>query len=57
METIRRNGVRDGYIRLVVTRGKGDLGLNPNKCPKPTVFCIADSIKLYPPEVYEKASR
>lgn len=54
METIRRNGVRDGYIRLVVTRGKGDLGLNPNKCPKPTVFCIADSIKLYPPEVYEK---
>lgn len=54
METIRRNGIRDGYVRLVVTRGKGDLGLNPAKCPKPTVFCIADGITLYPPEVYEK---
>lgn len=54
METIRRNDVMDGYIRLVVTRGKGDLGLNPNKCPKATVFCIAGGITLYPPEVYEK---
>lgn len=54
METIRRNEVTDGYVRLVVTRGKGDLGLNPNKCPKATVFCIADGITLYPAEVYEK---
>lgn len=53
METIRRNELRDGYIRLVVTRGEGDLGLNPNKCPKATVFCIADGITLYPAEVYE----
>jgi len=54
METIRRNDVSNGYIRLVVTRGKGDLGLNPNKCPKPTVFCIASGITLYAPEVYER---
>ena len=38
LETCRQNQLRDGYIRLVVTRGKGDLGLNPNKCGKPTVF-------------------
>ncbi|MBN1631493.1 MAG: branched-chain-amino-acid transaminase [Thermoleophilia bacterium] len=54
METIRRNDVMNGYIRLVVTRGIGDLGLNPSKCPKATVFCIAGEITLYPPEVYEK---
>ena len=54
METIRRNDVMNGYIRLVVTRGIGDLGLNPSKCPKATVFCIAGDITLYPPEVYEK---
>lgn len=54
METIRRNDVMNGYIRLVVTRGKGDLGLNPSKCPKATVFCIAGGITLYPAEVYEK---
>ncbi|MEW6191894.1 MAG: branched-chain-amino-acid transaminase, partial [Bacillota bacterium] len=54
LETCRRNNIRDGYIRLVVTRGKGDLGLDPQKCPRPTVFCIADSIQLYPPEFYEK---
>ena len=53
METIRRNDVMNGYIRLVVTRGIGDLGLNPSKCPKATVFCIAGGITLYPPEVYE----
>ncbi len=54
METIRRNDVMNGYIRLVVTRGVGDLGLNPSKCPKATVFCIAGDITLYPAEVYEK---
>jgi branched-chain amino acid aminotransferase len=54
IETCRRNVIRDGYIRLVVTRGKGDLGLDPKKCPKPTVFCIAATIQLYPPEFYEK---
>jgi branched-chain amino acid aminotransferase len=54
METIRLNGIHDGYVRLVVTRGKGDLGLNPVKCPKATVFCIADGISLYPAEVYQQ---
>jgi len=52
-ETLDANGLRDAYIRLVVTRGVGTLGLNPFKCPKPGVFCIADSIELYPKEMYE----
>jgi branched-chain amino acid aminotransferase len=52
MECIRRNDAQ--YVRLVVTRGMGDLGLNPSKCPKATVFCIAGGITLYPAEVYEK---
>ncbi len=51
-ETCRLNGVRDGYIRLVVTRGVGNLGLDPFKCRKPTVFVIADKIELYPGKVY-----
>jgi len=54
LETLRRNNLRDAYIRLVVTRGVGDLGLDPRKCPKPTIFCIAASIQLYPEELYEK---
>ena len=52
METLRRNDAMDGYVRLVVTRGIGDLGLNPSKCPRPTVFCIAAGITLYPQECY-----
>lgn len=51
-ETCRRNGLENGYIRLVVTRGVGELGLNPYKCPNPSVFCIASTIKLYPDEFY-----
>ena len=53
VETVRRNELVDGYIRLVVTRGVGDLGLNPNKCPKATVFIIAATIQLYPEEFYQ----
>lgn len=53
LETIRQNGLRDGYIRLVVTRGEGTLGLNPAQCPKPTVFIIAATIQLYPESAYE----
>jgi branched-chain amino acid aminotransferase len=53
VETVRLNKRRDGYVRLVVTRGVGDLGLSPKKCPRPTIFCIADSIGIYPEEVYE----
>jgi branched-chain amino acid aminotransferase len=54
METCRRNRIRDGYVRLVVTRGTGTLGLNPNKCKRPSVIVIAGKIQLYPPEYYEK---
>ncbi len=57
LETVRRNGLRDAYVRLVVTRGKGDLGLDPVKCPVPTVFIIAGGIQIYPPELYEKGLR
>ncbi len=53
LETIRQNGLRDGYVRLVVTRGSGDLGLNPALCPRATVFIIASKITLYPPDKYE----
>lgn len=52
--TCRRNNLRDGYIRLVVTRGVGTLGLNPNRCKNPSVIIIADKIQLYPPALYEK---
>ncbi len=54
LETCRRNKVRDGYIRLVVTRGIGTLGINPNRCKSPTVIIIAGKIQLYPPELYER---
>jgi branched-chain amino acid aminotransferase len=50
---IETNNITDGYIRLVVTRGFGDLGLNPFLCKKPTVICIADKIELYPESFYE----
>jgi branched-chain amino acid aminotransferase len=53
-ETCRANNLRDGYIRLVVTRGVGDLGLSPWLCPKPSMFIIADKIALYPAEHYTK---
>jgi branched-chain amino acid aminotransferase len=53
-ETCRQNKLKDGYIRLVVTRGVGYLGLNPFRCKNPTVFIIADTIELYPEEVYRK---
>lgn len=51
-EACRQNGLTDGYIRLVVTRGVGNLGLSPKRCAKPSIFIIADKISLYPPELY-----
>ena len=54
VETCRKNKLHDGYIRLLVTRGVGNLGLNPNKCKKASIIIIADKIQLYPPEYYEK---
>jgi branched-chain amino acid aminotransferase len=53
LETVAANNLRDGYIRLVVTRGVGSLGLNPYQCPKASVFIIASGITLYPKEKYE----
>ncbi len=53
-ETVRANGIADGYVRLVVTRGVGYLGLAPTRTACPSVFVIADQIELYPPEMYEK---
>jgi len=52
-ETCRQNKLTDGYIRLVITRGAGDLGLAPWLCEKPTVFIIASKISLYPQEYYD----
>ncbi|MCA9138845.1 MAG: aminotransferase class IV, partial [Planctomycetales bacterium] len=52
-ETVAKNGIEDGYIRLVVTRGSGPLGLDPFKCSDPQVIIIADSITLYPDSYYE----
>ncbi len=52
--TIRANKLKDAYIRLIVTRGVGDLGLDPAKCSKPTIIIIADKISLYPEEYYTK---
>ena len=54
VETCRRNKLRNGYIRLVVTRGVGTLGLNPNRCKNPSVIIIAGKIQLYPPEFYQR---
>src|SRR3989441_7328196 len=54
VDTCRQNKIRDGYIRLIVTRGVGTLGLNPNRCKKPSVIVIADKIQLYPSELYQR---
>ena len=56
-ETVAANGVKNGYIRLVVTRGVGTLGLNPFVCKQSCIFIIADKIQLYPEELYEKGMR
>jgi branched-chain amino acid aminotransferase len=54
VECIKVNDLSDAYVRLVVTRGFGDLGLDPRKCKKPTIFCIADKIALFPAEVAKR---
>src|SRR5262245_40213807 len=53
LNTVRVNSKRDGYIRLVVTRGAGYLGLDPRRTTDPQVIIIVDDISLYPPELYE----
>ena len=52
LETLRRNELPSGYVRPIVTRGVGDLGLDPRKCPKPTIIVIADKLTLYPDDFY-----
>jgi branched-chain amino acid aminotransferase len=56
-QCIEANGLSDGYIRLVFSRGVGSLGLNPFKCPRPSAICIADQIALYTPEMYQTGMR
>jgi branched-chain amino acid aminotransferase len=53
-DTVTVNGIQDGYIRAIVTRGSGTLGLDPNRCSNPQIIIIADSIALYPDELYEQ---
>lgn len=53
LETLRQNNLKDAYIRLVVSRGKGDLGLDPMKCPRAGIYCIAAQIKLFEASMYE----
>ena len=54
LKTVAANGLRDGYIRLLVTRGVGTLGLDPDRCPLPSIIIIAATIALYPKERYEQ---
>jgi branched-chain amino acid aminotransferase len=56
-EGVRRSGLTDGYLRHLVTRGVGDLGLDPRKCPTPSVIIITDTIRLWPEEVYQRGLR
>jgi branched-chain amino acid aminotransferase len=56
-EAVRRSGITEAYIRHVITRGVGDLGLDPRKCAKPSVIIIVDTIRLWPEEVYETGLR
>ncbi|AEJ38692.1 branched-chain amino acid aminotransferase [Sulfobacillus acidophilus TPY] len=53
LETLRRNELHSAYIRLVITRGRGDLSLDPTRCTTPTIFIIATEVNLYPAELYQ----
>jgi branched-chain amino acid aminotransferase len=57
VDTLAANKLTDGYVRLVVTRGAGSLGLDPNRTKNPQVIVIADTISLYPREYYEQGLR
>jgi branched-chain amino acid aminotransferase len=56
-QTVEANSITNGYVRLVVTRGVGTLGLNPFTCEDSCIFIIADQIQLYPEELYEKGMK
>ncbi|HET7789989.1 MAG TPA: branched-chain-amino-acid transaminase [Gemmatimonadales bacterium] len=53
-EALGKSGLKDSYLRLIITRGVGDLGMDPRKCAKPSVICIVDGIALWPADRYEK---
>lgn len=53
VETIKKNNLQSAYIRVVVSRGTGDLGLDPRNCPKPTVIIIAEALSIYADDLYE----
>ena len=57
VETVRKNGLRNGYIRLVVSRGPGNLGLDPQRCEKPWVIIIVEELAIYPEEAYKNGLR
>lgn len=57
LETFKTNGFHDSYCRLVISRGPGDLGLDPRKCNKATVVILVDKIQLYPEELYQKGMK
>jgi branched-chain amino acid aminotransferase len=57
LETCKRNKMKAGYLRLVVTRGKGYLGLSPDRCKKPTIIIIASELELYPEKYYREGLR
>lgn len=57
VETIRKNGMRNGYIRLVVSRGPGNLGLDPTRCEKAWVIIIVEQLSIYPEEAYRNGLR
>ena len=56
-ETVAANGLKDAYIRILMTRGVGTLGLHPFRCPKPGTVVIVDAISLYPQELYERGMK
>jgi len=57
IEACGQNGIHDGYIRLLITRGVGDLGIDVRKCKKPSIIIIADQIQLYPDSFYKQGLR
>lgn len=58
LETLKKNNLKDSYIRLVVTRGVGDLGIDPRKCPKPTIFIVTEPmLRIHNPEAKEKGMK
>src|SRR5262245_35776560 len=56
-EAVRRSGLSEAYIRHIITRGVGDLGLSPKNCPRPTIIIIVDTISLWPAATYETGLR